>query len=46
MVSAMLIIYDDSFASASVSGSKGFGVGDSSAVVENVNKFEVSKNKK
>jgi hypothetical protein len=43
MVSAMLIISDDSFASASADGSKGSGGGDSSAVVENVNKFEVTK---
>jgi hypothetical protein len=43
MVSAMLIISDDSFASASASGSEGSGGGDSSAVVENVNKFEVTK---
>jgi hypothetical protein len=41
MVSAMLIISDDSFASASASGSKGSGGGDSSATVENVNYFEV-----
>jgi len=43
MVSAMLIISDDSFASASASGSKGSGGGDSSAAVENVNYFEVAK---
>jgi hypothetical protein len=43
MVSAMLIICDDSFASASASGSKGSGGGDSSAAVENVNYFEVAK---
>jgi hypothetical protein len=43
MVSAMLIISDDSFASASANGSKGYGGGDSSAVVENINKFEVTK---
>jgi hypothetical protein len=46
MVSAMLIIFDDSFASASASGLKGSGGGDSSAVVENINKFEVTKIKK
>jgi hypothetical protein len=39
----MLIFSDDSFASASASGSKGSGGGDSSAVVENVNYFEVAK---
>jgi hypothetical protein len=43
MVSAMLIISNDSFASASANGSKGSEGGDSSAVVENVNKFEVTK---
>jgi hypothetical protein len=43
MVSAMLIISDDSFASASASCSKGSGGGDSSAAVENLNKFEVAK---
>jgi len=43
MVSAMLIISDDSFASASASGSKGSRGGDSSAAVENVNYFEVAK---
>jgi hypothetical protein len=43
MVSAMLIISDDSFASASASGSKGSGGGDSLAAIENVNKFEVTK---
>jgi hypothetical protein len=43
MVSAMLIISYDSFASASASGSKGSGGGDSSVVVKNVNKFEVTK---
>jgi hypothetical protein len=46
MVSPMLVISDDSFASASASGSKGSGGGDSLAVVENVNKFESHKNKK
>jgi hypothetical protein len=39
----MLIISDDSFASTSASGSKGSGEGDSSAAVENVNYFEVTK---
>jgi hypothetical protein len=39
----MLIISDDSFASASASGSKGSGGGDSSATVENANYFEVAK---
>jgi hypothetical protein len=43
MVSAMLIISDDAFASASASGSRGSGRGDSSAVVEDINKFEVTK---
>jgi hypothetical protein len=43
MVSAMLIIFDDSFASTSASGSKGSRGGDSSAAVENVNYFEVAK---
>jgi hypothetical protein len=43
MVSAMLIIYDDAFVSTSASGSRGSGGGDSSAAVENVNKFEVTK---
>jgi hypothetical protein len=39
----MLIISVDSFASGSASDSKGSGGGDSSAVVENVNQFEVTK---
>jgi hypothetical protein len=39
----MLTISVDSFASGSINGSKGSGGGDSSAVVENVNKFEVTK---
>jgi hypothetical protein len=39
----MLIIPVDSFASGSASDSKGSGGGDSSAVVENVNQFEVTK---
>jgi hypothetical protein len=39
----MSIISDDSFASASASGPKGSGGGDSSAAVENVNYFEVTK---
>jgi hypothetical protein len=43
MVSAMLIIYVDSFASGLTSDSKGSGGGDSSAAVENVNQFEVIK---
>jgi hypothetical protein len=43
MLSAMLIIYVDSFASGSINDSKGSGGGDSSAAVENVNKFEVTK---
>ena len=43
MVSAMLIISVDSFASGSTNDSKGFGGGDSSAAVENVNQFEVTK---
>jgi hypothetical protein len=43
MVSAMLIISADSFASGSANDSKGSGGGDSSAAVENVNQFEVTK---
>jgi hypothetical protein len=43
IVSAMLIIFVDSFASGSASDSKGSGGGDSSAAVENVNQFEVTK---
>ena len=43
MLSAMLIIYVDSFASGSAIDSKGSGGGDSSAAVENVNQFEVTK---
>jgi hypothetical protein len=43
MVSAMLMISDDAFVSASASGLRGSGGGDSSAAVENVNKFEVAK---
>jgi hypothetical protein len=39
----MLIISVDSFASGSASDSKGSGGGESSAVVENVNQFEVTK---
>jgi hypothetical protein len=39
----MLIISDDSFASGSASESNGSGGGDSSATVENVNQFEVTK---
>jgi hypothetical protein len=39
----MLIISDDSFASASASDSKDSGGGESSAAVENVNQFEVTK---
>jgi hypothetical protein len=39
----MLIISVDSFASGSASDSKGSGGGDSSATVENVNQFEVTK---
>jgi hypothetical protein len=46
IVSAMLIVSADSFASGSANDLKGSGGGDSSAVVENVNKFEVTKNKK
>jgi hypothetical protein len=45
IVSAMLIIFVDSFASGSTNDSKGSGRGDSSAAVENVNQFEVTKNK-
>ena len=43
MLSAMLIIFVGSFASGSINDSKGSGGGDSSAVVENVNQFEVTK---
>jgi hypothetical protein len=43
MLSAILIISAGSFASGSVKDSKGFGGGDSSAVAENVNKFEGTK---
>jgi hypothetical protein len=43
IVSAMLIISADSFASASANDSKGSGRGDSPAAVENVNQFEVTK---
>jgi hypothetical protein len=46
MLSAMLIISTDSFASGSINDSKGSGGGDSSAAVGNVNKFEVTKIKK
>jgi hypothetical protein len=43
IVSAMLIIFADSFASESANDSKGSRRGDSSAAVENVNQFEVTK---
>jgi hypothetical protein len=43
MVSSMLVLSDDSFASTSASGSKGSGRGDNSAGVESINKFEVTK---
>jgi hypothetical protein len=43
MLSAMLVISVGSFASGSINDSKGSGGGDSSAAVENVNKFEVTK---
>jgi hypothetical protein len=39
----MLIISADSFASGSANDSKGSRGGDSSAAVENVNQFEVTK---
>jgi hypothetical protein len=39
----MSIISADSFASGSTNDSKGSGGGDSSATVENVNQFEVTK---
>jgi hypothetical protein len=39
----MVIIYVDSFASGSANDSKDSGGGDSSATVENVNQFEVTK---
>jgi hypothetical protein len=43
IVSAILIIFAHFFASGSANDSKGSGRGDSSAVVENVNQFEVTK---
>jgi hypothetical protein len=43
IVSAILIISADSFASGSTNDSKGSGGGDSSDAVESVNKFEVAK---
>ena len=43
MLSAILMISAGSFASGSTNDSKGSGGGDSSAAVENVNKFEVTK---
>jgi hypothetical protein len=43
IVSAMVIIYANSFASGSANDSKGSGRGDSSTAVENVNQFEVTK---
>ena len=43
IVSAMLIISVDSFASGPANDLKGSGGGDSSAAVENVNQFEVTK---
>jgi hypothetical protein len=43
IVLAMLINSADSFASGSANDSKGLGRGDSSAAVENVNQFEVTK---
>jgi hypothetical protein len=39
----MLVISADSFASGSANDSKGLGIGDSSAAVENVNQFEAIK---
>jgi hypothetical protein len=42
----MLMISADSFAFGSINDSKGSGGGDSSAVTEDVNKFEVTKIKK
>jgi hypothetical protein len=41
--SAILIIYIDFFVSGSASGSKGSGGGDSSAAVEDINQFEITK---
>jgi hypothetical protein len=43
IVSATLIISADAFASGSANDSKGSGGGDSSAMVENVNQFELTK---
>jgi hypothetical protein len=43
IASAILAISSSLFASRSAVGSKGSGEGDSSAAIENVNKFEVAK---
>jgi hypothetical protein len=43
MLSAMLIISGGPFASGSINDSNGSGGGDSSAAVENVDKFEITK---
>jgi hypothetical protein len=45
IASAILVISSSLFASGSAVGSKGFWEEDSSAAIENVNKFEVAKNK-
>ena len=43
IASAILVISSSLFASRSAGGSKGSGEGDSSAAIENVNKFELAK---
>jgi hypothetical protein len=43
IASAILVISSSLFASGSAVGLKGSGEGDSSAAIENVNKFEVAK---
>ena len=45
IASAILVISSSLFASGSAVGSKGSGEGDSSAVIETVNKFGVAQNK-
>jgi hypothetical protein len=45
IASAILVISSSLFASGSAIGSKGSGEGDSSAAIENVNKFGVAQNK-
>jgi hypothetical protein len=43
IASAILVISSSFFASGSAVGSKGYGEGDSSATIENINKSEVTK---